>query len=305
MLNFFKKLLPNFEKRRLLNQCEVLRENISSVLLPYVNQVIEFTQTTGLRETTSKTGITLQKTLRRRLDRVLQNSDKVNYATLISAVLTQLDAKVQLLYKFVDDNFNQEVSTSGINYKQLHIMRLIDLGNFFVNYTIKVLDQISYEEAQTAAIRTENSLTPAEIKWLELNLPTYIELAAIFTEKEMDFARMIEETAQVNVVESEELAEASGLNTDPHKLGFMPVIGDVILFVNEQVVLYENNRYEANKTRLKVFQLRLLAMKEHYEKTQSNLSDEEKAKLIKGIDYWTKKIKDLEYKIKKHEDKVK
>ena len=79
----------------------------------------------------------------------------------------------------------------------------------------------------------------------------------------------------------------------------MPVIGDAILAIRERNLAVENEEYEANKSRLQTLQLQLQALRIKREDQQ-----EVSPALLKQIEYQTNRIAELEYDIRKYEEKA-
>lgn len=299
MFDYFKKLLPNFEKRKIIKQCDRLEQNIDTLLLPITTQTIQIINETNMRATLSPFAKRFEKDVVKRVQGKLSGHDMRNYVTVMNGVALRFRKKLDLLRKYVDELFANQVASSGLSFKQTEVLRLIDLGLFWFNYSMKLLHQAMYEECELAQIKgIEKPLSPKEMQYLNDNYQTYLTLTGLFAMKDPEFIRVLNETSDSIIAEVGDNVHLLGTNTDPFSLGFMPVIGDFILFVREQSLAYETEKYEANKLRLQSLQLQLQLMKEREQAGDTSET------LKRQINYYTDRIKDIEYKIHEYERKA-
>lgn len=299
MFDFFKKLLPNFEKRKLIGQCDRLEQNLTELLAPVINQSVTITNQTNMRGTLSPFAKRLEKDLLKRVQGKLSSHEMRTYMTAIGGVQARLLKKVDLLRKCVNEYFGNNVATSALSFKQVEVLRLIDLGMFWFNYSMKALHLSIWEECELAQVKgLDKPLADKEVKWLNENYQSYLTVSAVFATKDIDFAKILAETSESVISEVGENVGLLGNSTDPMGLGFMPVIGDFILFVREQALAYETEKYEANKLRLQSLQLQLQLLQERAQNGENNEA------LTRQINYYSDRIKDIEYAIYKYEKKA-
>lgn len=298
MFDFFKKLIPNFDKRKLMSQCDVLQQQLDDILLPSLNTVNDIYNVNQRKQTVSPTGIKFEKDLQRAIRPQLGVLASSDYVTILLTTTTQLKSKLVILRKWVDETFAGNIDKNGINYRQLQILRMIDLGLFYVRFGLKMVDQIIYEECEIGGLaKGEKPLTPAEIKWLLKNQETFFRLCQIYTIKDIDFDKMIRATSELVVSESEELGP-QGANTDPFRTNYVPVISWLAEGIGNVILQYQHKTYEANKTRLRVLQLRLQLLQQQQQEGNADPA------IQRQIDYYTNLVKKLEQEINSYEKKA-
>lgn len=299
MLDFFKKLLPNFDKRRLIHQHDSVKQTLADIVIPMLESFVNVRVENPKILHNSAYAKQFIKEAQRRLNRNVPASTLKEYETILTAVSTATLSKLSIIRKYIDDLFNEQVASNGLTFKQVEVIRLLDLMSFFNTYSVKLSHYAGHEDfVKTTGIKVDSPLTPAELKWLNENHKTFIDLCAIFTMKEVDFNTIIQRTSELEVTEAEGNAVVLGTHADPMKLGFMPGVGSLILFIRENWLAYEVNKYEAAKLRLQSLQLQLQQMK------QRQSENPEDAALARQIEYYNNRIKQLEVEIHKFEEKA-
>lgn len=297
MLDFFKRLLPNFEKRQLINQLETLTQNYTTTVLPMV---------TGVKTTYSEKNITSKCKLivqlekdTKRLQRRAPHASFGPFYNTIETVVNEAVGKINLLERHVNQLFGNQIATSGLTFKQVEVLRLIDLFSFHVKYTSRLLHLAVYDDMGSAAKGINPPLLPGEVSWLNDNYQTYLAISEIMLYNDRDFNDAVTKTSELVVTENEDGDISNlGVNSDPFKLGFMPGVFNAIFFIRGLKLEYDTKKYEANKTRLQSIQLQLQLLKEQ---AASNTEGEDEV-LKRQINYYINRVKDLESAIRKYEE---
>nr|DAT18095.1 MAG TPA: hypothetical protein [Caudoviricetes sp.] len=298
MLDFFKKLLPNFEKRKLVGLCDNSLQYYSQILIPTIDNYNEYFISNGSKATSSPLGKRLQKDLERALSGTkLSREYRGHLGLLVKGVSTAILTKLNHLRKYVLEEFGNNVATNGISFQDLHVLRMLDLITFFFKYSNLAIHQVVQDECDAASVPLPKSLTPAEQMWLNDNFNTYIRLATLMAEDESTFESVIKSTSELIVAETNDIGGQLN-NTDPHKLGFIPIVGDLILLLGNAYVTIEHDMYERDKLHQQSVMLRLNLLKE------SLNGQEPTPEQLKTIQYMEERIKKLSYKIKQYEEKV-
>lgn len=298
MLDFFKKLLPNLEKRKMIGQVENVKQGVNDVLFQTTAAVIATRFELGNKPTVSTLGKQFERDAVRRFGRKLHHNETSNYAVIVESVAKRLDSKLLILRRYIDELFSNNVATSGLTFKQVEVMRLVDLGQFFVKYSMKLIHQVNWEECKANGIDLDKVLLPGEVKWLQENYQSYLSLCEIFSLPDNEFSTTINRTSDLVISEVEQDVGVLGVTTDPLRLGFMPIVGDVIFFIRSLGLEAENKAYERNKLRLQSIQLQLQALQQKQKEGVENES------LKRQIDYYSERIQSLENEIRKYEEKA-
>lgn len=296
MFDFLKKLLPNFEKRRLVSQLNSLNDQIDILLLPTLVVTDE-----SVRELELKTLFKQAQMLEKDANRLLRNripaSRLTNYSGILIAVTEDVKSKLAFLRKEVDVLFDSNIATSGLSFKQAEVLRLIDLVSFYCKYSMKLIHATMQANTLDAGIKIDSVLAKPEMKWLIEQYANFLRVCDVFTMKEEQFRKAIELTSDLIIAEVEN-ANVLGVSTDPLRLNAFSTPDNWILSIRLLWVEYDTKRYEANKLRLQSVQLQLALLKE---KLESGQTDEA---IRRQIDYYTNRVKELEYAIHKYEEKA-
>lgn len=301
MLDFFRKLLPNFEKRRLVSYHDNVAQTTNDIVVPGLEQLSEYRIEQGVKDLFYKSEYAMtrfHKPITKRLQGTLTSSELKEVETVLLSVTKRMSLKLSLLRGYIDKLFGNQVSTETLSFKQVEIIRLLDLMSFYNRYTMKFIHYALYEHGVKHQTVVANPLTPGEVKWLNDNISTYLNLCVIFAMKDTEFTDIINKTSDLEITTAEDNAQILGTAADPLKLGFVPVIGTTILFVQNLYLEYEVKRYESAKLRLQSVQLHLQLLKQN---ADNNPEDET---IKRQIDYHTNRIKELEVQIKKFEEKA-
>ena len=301
MLDFFRKLLPNFEKRRLVNYHDTVSQTTNDVVISGLIRLVEIRNEEGVKDLLHKSDYAVtrfHKPAIKRLQGALNSSELKEVETVLISVTNHMKAKLALLREYIDKLFGNQVSSETLSFKQVEVIRLLDLMSFYNRYTMKFIHYALYEHSVKNGIKLDNPLTPGEVKWLNENISTYLNLCVIFAMKDAQFADVINKTSDLEITAAEDNTQVLGTNADPFKLGFMPGVGSLILFVQNLYLEYEIKQYESAKLRLQSVQLQLQLLKQ---KAETNQEDET---IKRQIDYHTSRIKELEAVIHKFEEKA-
>ena len=300
MFEWVSKLLPSVEKRRLLNQCDKLDELMKTILYPSVFAYTETCHNLGIRTTTSKYGKDFEKAMLQNGQSYLDRKYHNGFGYLIEGIMERANKKVAILRKLIDDEFQTNMVSNSLTFKQVNIVRLVDLIKFWCDYSIRILHQVIWEECEKALVGAPvKPLVKAQLQWVDENRLHYYRISAILAQKDATFVEILEKTSDIILTQDAmDNAQMLGLSADPFKIGFMPVVGDFILFIRERSLAAENDEYEANKTRLQTLQLQLQALRIREQEGEISPA------LLKQIEYQTNRIQELEYKVEQYERKA-
>lgn len=300
MLDFFRKLLPNFEKRRLVSQYDNTVQTANDIVLNVLTaiQTQRAEGVTNVLHSSDYATTRFVKPITKRLLGQLNNTEMKEFETILIAITGRMLTKLTQLRSYIDKLFGNQISSETLTFKQVEIIRLLDLAGFYNRFTSKMIHYCLYEHSVKTGIKIDCPLTPGEVKWLNENISAYLNLCVIFAMKDAQFVDIINKTSDLEIKEANDNVEVLGTAADPLRLGFMPGVGSAILFVQNLYLEFEVKKYEAAKLRLQSVQLQLQLLKQ---KAENNPEDEA---IKRQIDYQTNRIKELEATIHKFEEKA-
>lgn len=306
MLDFLKKLLPNFEQNKIYSSIDKLENNLKLNILTIDSYRRNLSSTDDV--SVDRTLLTLHSKYAQRFE---QDCKRIGMAPLlkpytvktgigtmevISVSARQLLNHIDMFRKYAKELFNKDIDSNSLSFKQIEVLKLIDLSHFWASYTLTLFNYVIWEDLMASGSKTDRPVTDAKFKWLNDNYNTYLELTKIFLFPIKMLDRVIDSISDLSIVEAGDNAALLGVKADPLRLGFMPVVGDLILNIRLRSVQKENNIYECNKLKCQVLQLQLQALKDKHEGKEITPA------VQKQINYITDRIKNLEYKINKYEE---
>lgn len=302
MFDWIKKLFPTLEQRRFLDMCDKEQDVLTTILLPGIYTYNETMKELGVRTSTVKRAKDFEKYFtangQAQLDRKYWNA----WGFQLEGIAERLYKKIDIIRVYIKRDFQSKVVSDSLTFKQVNVIRLLDLAKFWEDYALKLLHQVIWEECEQNMVASPvKPLVKAQLTWLDENKAHFYRLSSIFAQKDVDFQKTLESISDIVISDvGEQNAAVLGQSADAFKLGFMPVIGDIILLVRERNLAVENEEYEANKSRLQTLQLQLQALRIKLEESGEDVSPA----LLKQIEYQTNRINELEYKITAYEKKA-
>lgn len=306
MLDFLKKLLPNFEQNKLYSSIDNLENNLKTNVVPIISYYK--IESSPDDERVNKGILTLQSKYAQRFEKdckrigiiqlVKPYTVKSNIGTMeiLESATYQLLNQADTFRKYVKELFNKDIDSNSLSFKQAEVLKLIDLSHFWADYTLTLFNYVIWEDLMAVGSKTDKPVTDAKFKWLNDNYNTYLELTKIFLFPIKQLEQIINSVSDLSIVEAGDNAVLLGVKADPLRLGFMPVVGDLILNIRLWSVQRANNIYECNKLKCQVLQLQLQALKD------GHAGKEITPAVQKQINYITDRVKNLEYKIHKYEE---
>lgn len=304
MLNFFNRIFPTQTRKKIFEQLT----EIGATHQDYV-WMMASDMSSMYRDFNIVIKAPIEKTILKNIatQSSLKEVWKKSLGDCIYHVCNHVPEKIIILTKEVEKEFPTKWTKDGLTYRQLHILRLIDLLSFYNTYSLKLMDYVMYLDTRSRSDE-ESPLLPGEIKWLEKNSNVYVNVLSVLCEKTTTFEDLIKQTSDFTVADSTDSAIANGLATDPHRLGFIPVVGDAIMFVREAVASWQISRYESNKNRVTAYQLKIERLRLEKQKLESNTEDPNIQARIdaldKQIDYYTNAVKRMEGKIQQYNKEI-
>lgn len=301
--DFFKKLLPSFEKRKLLAQLDLVRSELNELVIPLGLVVADQLEDAGYDITKTKHGNRVYNDLKKRIQRLgnpeISGSELKNVCSMFANIAVVLSRKEKLLRTYIEKNFSNIIVKDGLSFKQAHVIRLIDLMVFYINEYMSHLNMIVHEIIEGNGYRDEITTARPTNEKLVANYNNFATLTEVFMDADKDFLNMIESTSDMNIAEIGDseipMVDSASNPIDRNRLGFMPVIGTVILQVQNWNVSRQIEKYERNKLLKQSLELRLLNAKQRKENGDADPA------LEKTIDSLASRIQKIDYEIEKFE----
>lgn len=293
--DFFKSLVPNFERTRVLEELELAKKNLVDETLPPFKSVVEAKVFVGPNPFKASTIKKINSTYMR------ESGSRFNYVTSLGAILSSLANAMPELERYIEDSFKtNNVSKIGLTYNKISLLRVISILNFFSLYSRRVL-LYTYGQEVPEWLRdhanTPQPFTRDEVKWLETHLVNFARCAKIFSQPMRQILNTLESVPDIvyDPERENDVASVMGKNkVDPLRLGFVPVVSDIIWFFGSAYVEYQAERYKEAKEERRILEMRMIQLQEAMRGQADAAQD-------KSISVTEQRLRDLNYKILKME----
>lgn len=286
--SFFSGLLPNFEKKRIMEDLSVsfkeleVLEELYSVIGSDYNKVMS----------------TEFKTLVKEMGKNVPNF-RGDVMTYLSGIIKARLSEKAKLEKFVDEIYGPVVLKDAMDYRKLHMLRYIDGFTFFNTYARKLLlvatDKLvkmdkSKQGLKTAASVVDKLDNEYVMDYRNIRSFAYVTGALSHDIKEIRLA--LSKMAKVNFSpENHAVVVADkGSMADPLRLGLMPGVGSLIYFIGMNYNVYLVKRQEMMIEEKEKLQVKILLLNRLLEGETDKAAI---AKLDKQISYYDNRINKL------------
>lgn len=293
--NFFKSLVPNFEKTRVLEEFELAKKCLIEETLPPFKQIVETKTFLGSSPFKSPE-IKRMNALYQR-----ESGQRQNIIVSLTMIYSSLSENMNELEKYIDNSFKtNNVVKIGLTYNKIALLRVISLINFFTLYGRQFM-LYTYGKEIPQWLKEHSAgpspLTKGEVKWLEDHLVNFARCAKIFSQPMRQILNTLESVPDLVYdpnTESDVESQIGRNKVDPLRLGFVPIVSDIIWFFGSAYVEYQAKRYQQAKEMRRTLEMRLLQLKD----AQQGKADAAQDKVIQVNE---ERLRDLNYSITKME----
>ncbi|UQT03152.1 putative virion structural protein [Serratia phage vB_SmaS-Totoro] len=290
---FFKSLVPNFERSRVLDELELARRQLIEETLPVYKDTAEQKVFPGPNPFKSVQVKRFNSVFMR------EASTRMNMVEALARILSSMAEGMPELEKYVENSFkSNSVAKAGLTYNKITLIRLISLTEFFCQYSRRVLLYI-YGKEVPAASRDQAGMpepfTKGEVKWLEDHLVNFARCAKVFAQPMRQILNTLDSVPDIVYDPDKETdveATIGQAKVDPLRLqtGWVPVVSDLIWWIGSGIVEYQANRYNAAKEERVALELRLAQLR-------AARNGDNDAAQDRTIEITERRLRDLNYKL--------
>lgn len=293
--DFFKSLVPNFERTRVLEELELAKKNLVDETLPPYKTVVEAKVFVGPNPFKSSPIKKINNVYMR------EAGSRYNMVTSLAMILSSVANALPELEKYVESSFKtSSVEKLGLTYNKISLLRVISILNFFSLYSRRVL-LYTYGQEVPEWLRdhanTPQPFTRDEVKWIETHLVNFARVAKIFSQPMRQILNTLESIPDIvyDPERENDVESVVGKNkVDPLRLGFVPVVSDIIWFFGSAYVEHQAESFKKAKEERRVLEMRMIQLQEAM-KGQADAAQD------KTIQVTEQRLRDLNYKILKME----
>ena len=293
ILNFVSKLLPNLERSSVLEDVQMLRDAISSTLLPAFKQAATVIHD---RKFTSQLVSDFDEVFRINVP----TYQRVGYVNGMIAFFTAMTDKLDLILRLIPEEFAKDITRESLTYRKTALLQYVSVARFVNEYSSRAMLRLVAAEQQAQLGRVgdiDTQLSPGEKSWLAENQSSYFQAIQFLSIPLKDLSSAFERIPAVTVVPErvKEVAQMVGAsNLDPLKLDLISGSWNPIYHLRSFLVERQVEAYQCDKETKRALELRLMALRKSYE-------GEQDARVEQQIEYTEARIKRINHSIQEME----
>lgn len=221
IIQYVAQLLPSFQRSKVEVDVQQQQDTLKKFLIPMLKKAAELFHN---RPFTTELARPVEEAIRRATG---VHATNVNMVQILLSLYQSLGAKLDFVAKIIDTEFEQDLSRDDMTYKQVQLIRYLELSRFSMEYTFRLLNRFVAAEARmrlNQPERIDEQLTPAEKKWMDANLAVYIQVLTLLNIPLMQIRTAIETMPEVTVVPAtaDQTMMSVGVNKlDPLRMNFI------------------------------------------------------------------------------------
>lgn len=254
---FLRNILPSFSRNDVLDKIRNIGQKIAKIVRPSYDLTIETIDEANFKSNFSKS---VAKDFQTALP-VNMKSERKPVTRFLPKALANAQILLDLLEQYVGKNITANVHIEGVSYQKATVLRLIELLDFFADYSIRHLSYAVASETNIEDYGRPDGLafTPDELRFLENNRGAWIKLMSILQEDPKGSIKKIAEIPEIILGDMDiaSVPALAGASADPLHLGLIPVASNIFRWVGLRVAHWEVDRYERALQEKRVIELRL------------------------------------------------
>lgn len=296
IIDYFRSLLPNFEKNRVTEDARVTYSSLeNSSIQSYKEAEKTFTSFTFKSKKVKDLIVVFNR---------ITGTSKGNIVISISRLLNKLLEQQESVRERIESVFEDTVLTDGMGCLKGNLIRVLEVTAFISDYSTRLLNYIIIHE--TAEVTGDDNyvkdhIVPAEEKYIQdnfVNFCTFLKYLAIDKDK---FVKTLDTIPDV-LLNKDNAGVIGGTygesKLDPLMIcGFGPTVSNPIYKIRLVVAEWQLEVYKERQELKKVLELRLLNLNLQMETTPN-------AQVEREIEVTQGRVDKLTYHLRKMEEAV-
>lgn len=290
---FLTLMLPSFERSRLLEELDVVRNEVKEITLPPYLVAGDFYKRSNF---IGKQTLAYDKGFAKDVGPKING----NHITVSYLVLKDLVERLDLIETLVNKAFAKDVASSSITFLRANLIQYIEVASFASRYARRLLLWTLSEEQSdsNSPYNIPKAMSKAEERWIWENRNNYIRCLNILSLDKVRLESLFRAIPDMVVApdDVEVVEQTLGLTkTDPLAFGLIPVRLNPIYYIRMSIAEWQVARYKVAVEEKRALEYRLLALKEN------GAPD---AKLEQEITYTEGRLQKLNRKISEMEEGI-
>lgn len=213
--------------------------------------------------------------------------------------LVNIPAKIDSVIRMLEDNLTADILRDALTLRQANLLQLSEVLSFTVRFSRRLLNYVISVETDNAGTSGKPSLSmkPAEVNWIQRNIPHYIVALNMIATGEAKFKEVMEKIPDVLLRQGEvdSTVRLVGPAADPLNFNFIPVVLNPFYHIGMRIAEYQAARYHEAKHEQQVIAAKILYLR-------SKLDGREDAKRESIIERYEDLLGRMTYKLHKLEE---
>lgn len=262
ILSYLSNMLPTFGKKDVREKLRTISKKLTDIVKPSLEL---FRDTLKERALKSAFGKVFIKELLSVLPSRLQAGD-APFSYVLSLAIDNAVKLLDLLEQYIGKNMGESIHIEGMTYQKASVIRLIELLDFFTDYSNRNLSYLVASETNIEAFDRPdgNPFTPAALNYLRNNKVVYIQLIGLLLNDPKKILADIEKIPEIVMTDAGvgEVPALAGAAADPLRLGAFQCFSGIFHWVGLRMVDWEIERYEVAKKEKRDIELRLETLRQ-------------------------------------------
>lgn len=277
--NIKNQLVDIINKKDLVKSLEASTKELEDVVLKTAGESSHFFNRKEIKNQLLKT----------KIEQFFRINSNIKADGIFDAIVkrkTDILENLNFLRRMVEKEFEDKIAKDNLDYRQVNVLKIIDLLEFFNRYTLAFLTYSYVLETATELKHDkyiQDSITKSQEKFINDNWLNYCNVCGIILCLNSDFNKKLESIKKIEVLDDNEtvLRETMGINAvNPFTNGFIPTKWNPIIWVRRIIADWQVSRYKALEDNVRLLEVRRL----HLEKLRRGEQDPVLEKTIKEVE---------------------
>lgn len=258
---FLKNIMPSFGKKDVREKIRLVISKITEITQPAAEVTFE---TIDERKAKSSFLKIFTRELMAESSASVRNA-AMPYKLVLMIALDHGQKLMSLIEGYVDKNIPSTIHIEGTTYQTGSVLRLIELLDFFADYSLRNLNMIVASESEIEAFDKPdmNPSTPSELKYLMAQRDAYFKVMFLLAKEPKQIMALINDLPEIALgdVDPGNTPALTGAQGDPLQLGIIPVVSSIFHRIGITLVNYELDRYDRALKDKRVIEMRLESLR--------------------------------------------
>lgn len=296
IVDYVKKLIPMMSKDKVIEDLTITINDLKNNILPTYEAATEHFKVNKLK---SKENIELSNAFYKEFD-LHRGIKQSSFISEITKRLPHLIANAELTLKNITEIMEANIVNEGLSTKKANLIKIAEMMSFITRFAPNLLNTVYVNETINLDKSAVDSigLAPQTIKYVTNKINIFAGVVSDYGIDNKTFKNLYDNIPDVLIITSNKDALSVMHNNstlDPFSSGLVSGFTyNPIYHIRTIIANYQTSKYEANKEKKKILELRLLYLKLKEENNNDAATEKEINYLQSRIDKLEKELTDFE-----------